>query len=101
MMDLSDGLAADLPRLAAASHCGSTVSPELLPLNPGCTATQAMSDGEDFELLFALPPRSATALETAWKQRFPRLPLTRIGSLLSPSSPPSPSSHGYDHFAQR
>ena len=37
MMDLSDGLAADLPRLAAASHCGYVVDEERLPLNRGCT----------------------------------------------------------------
>lgn len=102
MMDLSDGLAADLPRLAAASQCGYSVDQELLPRNPRCTPAQAMSDGEDFELLFALAPRSATALETAWKKQFPRVPLTRIGHLLHPSSFTfHPSSRGYDHFAQR
>jgi thiamine-monophosphate kinase len=102
MMDLSDGLAADLPRLAAASGCGYAVEEERLPLNPGCTPTKAMRDGEDFELLFALAPRSATALETAWKKRFPRLPLTQIGHLVRHSSSViRHSTHGYDHFAQR
>lgn len=102
MMDLSDGLAADLPRLAAASHCGYAIDEARLPLSRGCTPAQAMSDGEDFELLFALPARSAAALEQAWKKRFPRLALTRIGHLLHPSSHVlHPSRHGYDHFAQR
>ena len=102
MMDLSDGLAADLPRLATASHCGHRVDHKLLPLNRGCTSAQGMSDGEDFELLFALAPRSATALEAAWKKRFPRLPLTRIGQLIRHSSSViRHSPHGYDHFAQR
>ncbi|MEP6668995.1 MAG: thiamine-phosphate kinase [Chthoniobacter sp.] len=102
MMDLSDGLAADLPRLAAASRCSHVIQEDRIPLNPGCTTAQAMADGEDFELLFALAPRSATALEAAWKKRFPRLPLTRIGHLLHPSSfTLHPSPRGYDHFAQR
>ena len=99
MMDLSDGLAADLPRLAAASNCSYVVQEDRLPRNRGCTSAQAMSDGEDFELLFALAPRSATALEAAWKQRFPRLPLTRIGRLTRHSSPDTRHSlHGYVHF---
>jgi thiamine-monophosphate kinase len=102
MMDLSDGLAADLPRLAAASQCGYVVDEDRLPLNRNCTPVQAMTDGEDFELLFALAPRSATALEAAWKKRFPRLALTRIGRLLPPSDPRSPiPSDGHDHFAKR
>jgi thiamine-monophosphate kinase len=99
MMDLSDGLAADLPRLAAASRCGFTIDDSLLPKNKGCTVRQALTDGEDFELLFALAPRDATALETAWKQRFPRLALTRIGTLLRHSSSVIRHSDGFDHFA--
>jgi len=113
MMDLSDGLAADLPRLAAASRCGYFIDPALLPLAAGCTPAQAMSDGEDYELLFALAPKLAARLETAWERCFPRLPLTRIGHLLhrclhgtadfSQSLESSlilpPCHRGYDHFA--
>jgi len=103
MMDLSDGLAADLPRLATASRCGHQIVPEFLPRTAGCTIEQALSDGEDFELLFTLAPRDAVQLERAWKKAFPRLPLTRIGELIQQSaisnqqSPP----RGYDHFAKR
>lgn len=100
MMDLSDGLGADLPRLAAASRCGYVVDEARLPLTRGCTTTQAMGDGEDFELLFALPSRTALALETTWKKRFPRVPLTQVGHLTRHSSSVIlPSAHGYDHFA--
>ncbi len=100
MMDLSDGLAADLPRLAAASGCGYEILREQLPLNQGSTAEQALSDGEDYELLFAIDPKRAIALERAWKRKFPRLPLTRIGQLTArrktrARKPP----RGYDHFA--
>jgi thiamine-monophosphate kinase len=81
MMDLSDGLGADLPRLAAASRTGFEVQPELLPLAPGCTPAQAISDGEDHELLFALSPKDGEPLLKKWRRRFPNLPLTRIGRL--------------------
>lgn len=56
MMDLSDGLGSDLPRLAAASRCGFVIHPEQLPLTPGCTPQQAISDGEDYELLLTFSP---------------------------------------------
>lgn len=102
MMDLSDGLAADLPRLAAASHCGFVLKEEAIPCTRGCTLEQALNDGEDFELLFALPPRHTAKLEAAWRHNFPKLPLTRIGSFTQPSTlNPQLSPHGFDHFAQR
>jgi thiamine-monophosphate kinase len=81
MMDLSDGLGADLPRLARASNVGYEIDRDALPRNPGCTIAQAISDGEDYELLFAVSPRIRQSLEKSWRKRFPRLKLTRIGSL--------------------
>jgi thiamine-monophosphate kinase len=102
MMDLSDGLAADLPRLAAASACGYRVDTNLLPRAAGCTPAQAMADGEDYELLMAFAPSLTGKLEGAWKRQFPRVPLTRIGELARPAKTPRTlSTRGYDHFAQR
>ena len=101
MMDLSDGLGADLPRLARASGCGFEIDD--LPITPGCTPEQALADGEDFELLFAMAPRQAAKLEKAWP--FPKLPLTRIGRLsANPRGKKSKknarsTAHGFDHFA--
>src|SRR5690606_11628184 len=80
MMDLSDGLAKDLPRLVLASGCGFRIDIDALPLTPGCSAAEAMGDGEDFELLFALGGKNAEALLEAWP--FAELPLTRIGQLV-------------------
>ena len=102
MMDLSDGLGADLPRLAAASRGGYRIEPEFLPRTAGCSIEQALSDGEDFELLFSLAPRDAVKLERAWEKAFPRLPLTRIGEL-NRQSPIANRQfpNGYDHFAKR
>jgi thiamine-monophosphate kinase len=99
MMDLSDGLGADLPRLAKASRLGFEVSESSLPRTRGCSTEQAINDGEDYELLFALSPDHAEALEARWRKKFPRLPLTRIGRLTSHFSPNTPRSfHGYSHF---
>ncbi len=54
MMDLSDGLGADLPRLAEASNLGFEIDEAALPRQRGCSIAQALNDGEDYELLFAL-----------------------------------------------
>ncbi len=98
MMDLSDGLAADLPRLAAASGCGFEIDPAALPRNPGCSVEQALTDGEDYELLLAVPPKKAALLPAAWKRTFPRLRLTRIGRLLKAGAKSSALGAGFDHF---
>jgi len=81
MMDLSDGLGADLPRLAKASNLGFKINSEKLPLAGGATIGEAISDGEDYELLFAISPRDRARLERSWRRRFPKLTLTRIGEL--------------------
>jgi thiamine-monophosphate kinase len=101
MMDLSDGLASDLPRLAKASRCGWRLDPHLIPCTEGCTVTQAMTDGEDFELLFAVSASTAESLEIAWSHVFPGTRLTRIGALTVPGDlgdPTFSTLHGYDHF---
>ena len=99
MMDLSDGLGVDLPRLAKASKLGFQIDKKKLPLAPGAEIDNAISDGEDYELLFAISSRDRVRLERAWRKKFPRLALTRIGSLVHPSSfIPHPLKRGYVHF---
>jgi thiamine-monophosphate kinase len=83
MMDLSDGLGADLPRLARASGVGFEVDEDAIPRHRGCSVAQAISDGEDYELLFAISPHDSARLLARWRKRFPKLPLTRIGRLTS------------------
>ena len=80
MMDLSDGLGADLPRLATASRVGFAIEMENLPLARGAKIDNAISEGEDYELLFAISPRERDRLLRSWKKKFPKLLLTRIGS---------------------
>ena len=99
MMDLSDGLGADLPRLAKASGVSFEIDEDALPRNRGCSIKAAINDGEDYELLFALSPNDAPALQKKWHKKFPRLPLTRIGSLIPHSAFRTPHSfRGYVHF---
>ncbi len=102
MMDLSDGIGSDLPRLAAASGCGFELWEDKVPRTRGATVEQALSDGEDFELLFTLPSRSADALRGEWKRRFPRLALTQIGILTGSKieNQKSKIARGFDHFAK-
>ncbi len=65
MMDLSDGLGCDLPRLAEASGCGFELWEEKLPCRPGFSVSDAVSHGEDYELLLALSPDCAARLSTS------------------------------------
>ncbi|MGP8008873.1 MAG: thiamine-phosphate kinase, partial [Acidimicrobiales bacterium] len=51
MIDLSDGIGLDLHRLADASNVGFSLDD--LPVAPGATEEEAMSGGEDYELLIA------------------------------------------------
>jgi thiamine-monophosphate kinase len=102
MMDLSDGLGADLPRLARASGVGFEVDEAALPLNPGCTTKQAISDGEDYELLFAISPKDSRSLPARWRKKFPNIPLTRIGRLNRKSKIENRNlPGGYVHFQKR
>jgi thiamine-monophosphate kinase len=99
MMDLSDGLGADLPRLAKASGLGFEIDRSAIPRSPGCSLAQAINDGEDYELLFALAPEDVSELEKSWQKRFPHLSLSRIGRLHQTSNLRPPTSfHGYVHF---
>lgn len=99
MMDLSDGLAKDLPRLAKASGVEFIIDEGALPCTEGCTPEQAWGDGEDYELLFAIAAESADDLEAEWADEF-TTPLTRIGRLVKAGEGrlPSFASLGWDHF---
>jgi thiamine-monophosphate kinase len=95
MMDVSDGLAKDLPRLAAASRCGFQIDLSSLPASAGCTTEQALGDGEDFELLFTIPSEITSALVAEWPEEFPQL--SEIGKLVDLADSQSLKG-GWDHF---
>jgi thiamine-monophosphate kinase len=101
MMDLSDGLGTDLPRLVRASKVGFKIEMEKLPLTRGANINDAMSEGEDYELLFAISPRDRSRLQQRWRKKFPNLPLARIGSLNRQSKIENRKlPRGYVHFQQ-
>lgn len=90
MMDLSDGLSSDLPRLCAASHVGARVYESKLPLARGDgrqplkhanLLSAALHGGDDYELLFTVPKRKARQLGN----RFAGAPVTIIGEIQSGS----------------
>lgn len=96
MMDLSDGLAKDLPRLAILSNCGYQIDLASIPCQPGITTNSAIRDGEDYELLFCQLAHRSTDMELAWRTAFPDLPLTCIGEITEHTS--APLDGGWDHF---
>jgi thiamine-monophosphate kinase len=113
-MDLSDGLAGDLPKLAQASGLAAHVELERLPLSAALTSVAspsqalewALSGGDDYELLLAVPAMRFAELQKAADRL--NLTLTRIGELrggsgvtwsLNGSDFVSRAS-GFDHFAQ-
>ena len=57
MMDLSDGLARDLPRLCRASEVGALVDPDAVPIHAQAAGSLslAVGFGEEYELLFTAP----------------------------------------------
>lgn len=96
MMDLSDGLAKDLARMAEASRCGFVIAESALPVTPGCTADQALGDGEDFELLLTIAPENVPELMAKWP--FSNLLLTVIGHMVK-AGEGSQLDGGWEHFA--
>lgn len=98
MMDLSDGLAKDLPRMAEASGCGFVLDRRALPVTGGCDFAQALNDGEDFELLLAMGPAKLPGLLKDWSAAFPELPLSVIGQMVEAGTGQELSG-GWDHFA--
>ena len=101
MMDISDGLGADLPRLARASGCGFKVDCAKIPSRKGFDIRAALSDGEDYELLLAVPPAQAVLLRKKWPAAFPKTCLTEIGSLTPPRPAPTDWPGGWDHFERK
>jgi len=96
LMDLSDGLGSDLPRLATASGVGFRIEPDSLPRHPDATAEQAIRDGEDYELLFTLAADRWEASSRDWAAAFPELPLTAIGEITEETG--GVLERGWEHY---
>ncbi|MBN1436499.1 MAG: thiamine-phosphate kinase [Sedimentisphaerales bacterium] len=94
MIDISDGLAGDLPHICNQSHVTAAINAAAIPISPAAQVDDnpleaALTDGEDFELLFTLSPQQADKLEKDWPQQS-LAPITRIGVITAPTSPDSP-----------
>ena len=119
MIDLSDGLAGDLRHILKASGVGAELLKTAVPVSraaklqartrtPAKAAfAAALTDGEDFELLFTLAGGDAVNLLDAWKKKFPGLKLSCIGKIVAAggvtirdqSGTRTLSEHGYVHFS--
>jgi thiamine-monophosphate kinase len=118
MLDLSDGLAGDLRHILNASHVGAELLASAIPVSRAArnaakagssskpALVAALTDGEDFELLFTVAGRDAVQLLDAWKQQFPKLALSCIGKItagegitIRDKTGARPlTAHGYAHF---
>lgn len=119
MIDVSDGLAGDLRHILQASHVGAEILASAIPISRAAKLQAraepsakppllaALTDGEDFELLFTIGSRDAVALLDAWKKQFPAVRLSCIGKItktpglhLRDQKGVRPLNvHGYVHFA--
>jgi len=121
MIDLSDGIASDLRHLLQTGPVprGAELLARALPVSraaklahregrsPKPPVLAALTDGEDFELLFTVASRDAVALQDAWRRQFPNLSLKCIGKVTTGPTvtirdqhgSKSLPHHGYVHFA--
>ncbi len=95
MLDLSDGIATDVRRLAAASGTGAIVELDRLPRAAGASVEQATAGGEDYELLAAVPAGAAMPVPVTVVGR-----LTDAGAVsLVGAAGDFSALRGWDHFA--
>lgn len=104
MIDISDGLAADLGHIAAASGVAVALDANAVPLLCG-KALAALASGEEYELAVALPPEFGVR-EGAGLFREHDLVLTRVGECRAGSGVhvtldgrPVEAPAGFDHFS--
>lgn len=113
-MDLSDGLAGDLPKILQASRMGATINLDSLPVLPAVRALfpdtwmdLALHGGEDYELLCTIPPSILDDVQQAASDA--GATLTLIGEITEDTGitwrdarglPLDLSSTAWDHFSR-
>lgn len=108
-MDLSDGLAGDLPKILFASDVGARIDPGKVPFVPAITALfpeerlpLTLHGGEDYELLCTVPPSMVHSVVNA--ARLVGATLTEIGQITVKEQDASgftPDAGGWDHFGDK
>jgi thiamine-monophosphate kinase len=108
-IDVSDGLAGDLAKLCVASGVAGRIDSTLLPrsaamraaLDPEAARRLVLGGGDDYELLFTLPPGTDGAV----LERAAGVTITRIGEIIEGSGLQLDGApveralgHGFDHF---
>jgi thiamine-monophosphate kinase len=119
MMDVSDGLAGDLPHILRASGVGAELLKSAVPISRAAKENSkrgdaakpafvaALTDGEDFELVFTVASKQAVPVLDAWKKKFPDVKLSCIGRIIAgegirlrDKTGIRPfTAHGYVHFS--
>ncbi len=79
-VDLSDGLADGIRQIGSASGVGAVIDASAIPVEPGASMEDALSGGEDYELLFAVAPKLRRRLEGV-RRLTKDVAVTRIGRL--------------------
>ncbi len=110
MIDLSDGLAGDLRHIITASRVGAELLGSAIPLSSHAKRHSksakktpmiaALTDGEDFELLFTVASRDSVPLLDAWKKQFPTLRLSCIGRVTAGEGITIKDQHGVRPFRE-
>jgi len=111
-IDISDGLAADLGHILAASAVGARIHLKRLPLSPAYDSAfeqvgwqAALAGGDDYELCFTVPPAQETAFRIASAQF--GVPCSYIGDIEAEAGLRivdeqgalyQPGQAGFDHF---
>ena len=106
MIDVSDGLVADLYHILDESGVGAVLEADAIPisevagaLNDGRSPLEhALEDGEDFELLFTVRPEEGRQLPDALG---PATPLTKIGEIVAGSGAVLLGASGHRRSLQR
>jgi thiamine-monophosphate kinase len=103
MMDVSDGLAKDLHALTPPGTRPAIDAADV-PVRRGVGLEAALTDGEDYELLFVLRQRAdRDAFARRWRRAFPRTRLSCLGRLVPAGEVPASALaleqfHGYEHL---
>jgi thiamine-monophosphate kinase len=104
-VDLSDGLADGVRQIGEASGLGAIIDATALPIEAGATLTDALSGGEDYELLFTVPPKLRRRLGGV-RRLTQDLPVTKIGRMtagrafvLERNGDSEEMPRGFEHFS--